>query len=72
MYEKVQESGPTEIIPLRYVSAVWASVLCYHILSFLGAHHGKWLQSDGGWIAGILSFLSPRSLQLSIAGGCIC
>ena len=48
MYEKVQESGPTEIIPLRYVSAVWASILCYHILSFLGAHHGKWLQSDGG------------------------
>ena len=48
MYEKVRESGPTEIIPLMYVSADWASILCFHILGFLRAHHGEWLQSDGG------------------------
>lgn len=48
MYEKVQESGPTEIIPLMDVSAVWASILYFHVLSFLGAHCGEWLQSDGG------------------------
>ena len=36
------------------------------------AHHGAWLQSDGCYMAGILSFLSPlRADQLTIGGGCI-
>ena len=46
-----------------------ASILCFHILSFLRAQCREWLQSDGCWTASILSFLSSfRAHQLSIHG----
>ena len=35
-----------------------ANILDFHILSFLRGHHRECLQSDGCWMAGILSF--PR------------
>ena len=34
------------------------SVLCFHILSFLRAHHREWLQFDGSWGQAFFSFLS--------------
>ena len=44
-----------------------ASILCFHILSFLKAPSREWLQTDGGWTAGILFFLgSLRAHQLPI------
>ena len=50
-----------------------AGVLCFHILSFLGAHPREWLQSDGCWMAGVLSFLSSlRAHQLPVSGGYNC
>ena len=58
MYGQIQESGLTEIIPLICASPTGASVLCFHILGFLRAHHKEWLQSDGYYMAGIL-FFSP-------------
>ena len=39
MYEKVQQSGLTEIISLS-----GAVILCFNILSFLTAHRREWLQ----------------------------
>lgn len=42
----MQESGPTKIIPLTRSSAIWGQYpTFFHILSFLSAHCGKWLQS---------------------------
>ena len=37
VYEKMQESGLTEIIPFIYISAIWSQnpALIFHILSFL-------------------------------------
>ena len=40
-----------------------ASILYFHILSFLRGHHRERLPFDGCWMAGILSFL--RLLRLS-------
>ena len=37
---KMQESGHIKIIPLLCTSVCGASILCFHILSFLRAHHG--------------------------------
>ena len=37
MYEEMQESGLTEIIPLKCTSATGASILCFLILSALGS-----------------------------------
>lgn len=39
----MQGSGVTEITPLTCATAVWASILCFLILS-LGMHHQGWLQ----------------------------
>ena len=46
-----------------------ASILCFHILSFLGALCREWLQSVGCWMAGILFSpeFPPGSLAL-VAG----
>ena len=44
---KMQECEPTKIIPLICTSAVWGQYPVFHILSFLRAHHGEWLQFDG-------------------------
>ena len=43
------------------------------IPSFLRAPCREWLQSDGCWMAGVLSFLgSLKAHQLTILGGCNC
>ena len=48
-------------------------VSCFHLCAVLRAHHGEWLQSDGGCRAGVLSFLtSLRAHQLTIHGGSNC
>ena len=48
-----------------------ASILCFHILSFLGVHHGEWPQSDHCQKESILSFLnSLRAHPLTFSGGC--
>ena len=66
----MQESGLTDIIPVICNQPSEISILCY-ILSFLRAHHRVWLQSDGYYVAGILSFLSSlKAHQLTIHGGC--
>ena len=69
----MQESRLTESISLICTSVIWGSILCFHILSFLGAHHREWLQFDGCYMADILSFLiSLGPHQLTIHGGCSC
>ena len=43
----------------------------YNLLNFLRTHCGEWLQSDGCWMADILSFLSSlRAQQFTIPGWC--
>ena len=50
-----------------------ASIWCFHILSFPSAHCGERLQSDGYWMAGILSFRSSLGVHwITIPGGCNC
>ena len=44
MWGKRRESELTETIPLIYISAIWASILYFHILSFLRAY---WLVKEG-------------------------
>ena len=39
MYEKMQESGLTEVIPVIAPQLSGASILCFLILSPLRAHH---------------------------------
>ena len=41
MYEKMQESGPSEIMPLMHTLAIWVRVLLFPFLSPLRA----WLTS---------------------------
>ena len=66
-----QESGLTEIIPLIAPQLSGASILCFHILHFLKTHYWEWLQSNGCWMAGVLSFLSSlRAHRLTICDGC--
>ena len=56
-----------------HLSSLGPVTCVFHILSFPRTHHREWLQSDGCWMAGILSFLnSPRTHQLTIHGGCNC
>ena len=43
-----------ERIHFTSTSAVWASVRRFHILSFLRADGGEWLQPRGCWTAGIV------------------
>ena len=41
MYENMQESGLTEIIPFACISTILEPVSCvFHILSFLGSAEG--------------------------------
>ena len=58
------ESGLTEVVPLICTSPNWGQYLCFHLLSFLGAHLSEWLQCDGSLRAGTL-FLSWVSSGLS-------
>ena len=63
---KMQESGLSEVIPLKCTSAFWANILCFLILSHLWAHHGEWLESADCWMAGIFCFL-PECPEGSLA-----
>ena len=73
MYGKMQESGLTEVIPLMCTSDLWGQDLVFSQPEFHRAYYGEWMQSDGCWMAGVLSFLSPlRAHQLTICGGCNC
>ena len=39
----MQESGPTKIISLTRISAIWGQYpTFFHMLSFLSAHHREW------------------------------
>ena len=39
----MQESGPTKIIPLTCISAIWGQYpTFFHVLSFLSAHRREW------------------------------
>ena len=72
MYGKMQESGLTEIIPLICTPAIWGQYPVFSYPEFLQG--SPWEVAAVRWWldTGTLSFLSPlRSLQLTIAGGCI-
>ena len=47
VYEKIQQSGLTEIVHLICIAAILGPVsYLFHILSSLRAHCREWLQSD--------------------------
>ena len=71
MYGETQESGLTEIIPGCTPQLSGASILCFRILSSLGAHHGQRLQSNGCWMVGVLCFLRClRAHRLTVSVVC--
>lgn len=75
MHGKVQESGLTEIMPLICTSAIWDSILCFLILSFLKLHCWMWLHSDDCWMQaewgrGDVSCFHPEFLRAQHQGDC--
>ena len=65
MYRKMHESGLTDIIPLMCTSALWGQYPVFSHPEFPQGSPREWLQSEGGWMAGILS--SPEFPQGSPA-----
>ena len=58
-----QRSGLTKIPPLMCTSAMGASILCFHLLSFLWAHLGSGcsLVAAGWWVFFVSSLGSLRA-----------
>ena len=63
-YEKLQESGLTEIISFYASQLSWASVLCFHILSSLGR------LTLGSGCSHLLTALRTHAGGLQIAHDC--
>ena len=64
--QRVRHDWATELYRTD-TSSIWATILVFYVLGFLRANCGEWLQSDGCWMAGFLSFLSfLRTYQLMV------
>ena len=72
MFGKMQECGPTEILPLICTSAIWGQNSVFSHSEFLGAHCRDWLPSDSCQMAGPLLPDCPQAHQLTIRGHCNC
>ena len=72
MFGKMQECGPTEILPLTCTSAIWGQNSVFSYPEVLGAHCRDWLLSDGYQMAGALLPDCLQAHQLTNRGSCIC
>ena len=71
-YGKMQESGPTNIISLTLISAIWGQFpMFFHVLSFLSAHRREWCDLMAVLLQALF-FPGALRVQKSTFGGWHC